>query len=107
MVVLIREGDMRRREFIGGVGVCAVLGPRGAWGQQSRLRRIGVLTSPLTNPIATPGYRAFLAELGRVGFREAENLVVELRSNEQSPLAINAAAAELARLNVELIFTAG
>lgn len=97
---------MRRREFIGGVGAAATW-PCSAWAQSSRLRRIGVLTAPLTNPIATPGYRAFLAELEKSGFREGDNLLVELRSNEQGHEAIKAAAVELARLNVELIFTAG
>jgi putative ABC transport system substrate-binding protein len=97
---------MRRREFIAGIGGAAAW-PLAARAQSPRLRRIGVLTSPLTNPIATPGYRAFLAELDKAGFREGDNLSVELRSNEQDWQAIRAAAAELARLNVELIFTAG
>jgi putative ABC transport system substrate-binding protein len=98
---------MRRREFVGALAGAAVAWPKITLGQATRIRRIGLLTAPLTNPISTPGYRAFLAELEKAGFREGSNLSIELRSNEQDWQAIEAAAAELVSLDVELIFTAG
>ena len=43
---------MRRRDFIAGLGGAAVVGPRGAWGQQTdRMRRIGVLISVRENDL--------------------------------------------------------
>lgn len=82
--------------------------PLAAFGQPSRrTRRIGVLTAPLTNPIATVPYRAFLSELDKLGFKEGQNLEVEFRSNEREFDAVRAAAAEIVRSNVEVMFTVG
>ena len=73
---------MRRREFITLVGGAAAAWPAVARAQQpGRVRRIGVLTAPLTNPISTPAIERFSPSLRQAGFREGDNLSVEFRSN--------------------------
>ena len=94
---------VRRREFITLVGGAAVAWPMTARGQQAdKVYRIGVFSS--INPIMGPAYRAFLDELRVQGFIQGQNLVVDLRSTDQSPAAIAGNVAEMVRSKVDAIF---
>ena len=67
---------MRRREFIAGLGGAAVVGPRGAWGQQpDRVRRIGVL-SPIgvDNAEGQRRLSAFKLALQELGWIDGGNV---------------------------------
>src|SRR5207253_7230263 len=102
-----REGDMRRREFIGLVGSAAAAWPSGAWGQQpGKIWRIGVLdtTSATLN---AANIDAFRQELRRLGYIDGTNLVIEYRSGAGRPERFPDVAAELLQLNVDLIVTRG
>ena len=94
---------VRRREFITLVGSAAVAWPITARGQQAdKVYRIGVFSS--INPIMGPAYSAFLDELRVQGFIQGQNLVVDLRSTDQSPAAIAGNVADMVRSKVDAIF---
>ena len=69
---------MRRREFLGVIGSFAsVAWPIAAHTQEAgRIYRLGFLTA---RPRAIPEYDAFFDELGRNGFIEGQNLIVDAR----------------------------
>jgi len=98
---------IRQREFI------TLLGGAAAWPvvaqaqQSSQIARIGVLNSSLEDPISGLGYRAFIAELRKLGFSEERNLAVEYRRTDQGADLAYAGAAEMIRANVELIVANG
>ena len=78
--------------------------------QPGKVYRIGVLTTssgrPLVNEPSSP-YRAFLQALRELGYTEGQNVVIERRSVEDMLDRVPAAAAELARLHVDVIVAAG
>ena len=77
-----------RRSFVGGLAGAAVVGPRGAWGQQGvRVRRIAIFhpaipTTLLTESGGGSAWRAFFGELRRLGYNEGQNLIIERYSAE-------------------------
>jgi ABC-type uncharacterized transport system substrate-binding protein len=98
MAVLKRQ--MRRREFL------TVLGGAAAWSlkaqaQQARVYTIGVLTLPNAEPLI----KALREGLREAGYVEGGNLRLEIRSVAGKPDLQLDKAAELARLNVNLIVT--
>jgi putative ABC transport system substrate-binding protein len=81
------------------------LAPFAAEGQQAgKSYRIGILS---TYPVG-PFFRdPFVAALRELGYVEGQNLVLEIRSANNIPERLPALAAELARLNVDVIVTGG
>jgi len=104
--VLIREGDVRRRDFIAGLGGAAVVGPRGAWGQQSeRMRRMGFLLSQsFDNEEAKQRLDAIRDGLQKLGWSEGRNLVIEARYASGSADRLQAFAAELVKVEPDVLF---
>ena len=86
---------MRRREFITLVGGAAAW-PLGAQAQQAgHVARIGVLNTRRDDVVSGgPGYRAFVAELQKLGFTEGRNLIIDYgRTDQGSDKAFADAAA--------------
>jgi putative ABC transport system substrate-binding protein len=95
---------MRRREFIVALGGAAAW-PLAARAQQvGKVYRIGFLANDPTIP-EQPAYRAFLEGLREGGFIEGKNLVIERRFTEAKLDRYLELAAELVRLEVDVIVT--
>jgi putative tryptophan/tyrosine transport system substrate-binding protein len=94
---------MRRREFIG------VLGGAAAWpvvarGQQTRVRRIGVVMAYAeSDPNGQIQVGAFREELAQLGWTEGRNVQIEFRYAADNPTRIRALAIELLGLAPDLM----
>jgi putative tryptophan/tyrosine transport system substrate-binding protein len=100
---------MRRRKFFALLGG-AVLGawPVKARAQGERIRRIGILTAQAESDPAIKGHLAVLANaLYSLGWSEGRNLRFERRMADGDVSRLNADAAELASLNLDLIVSHG
>src|SRR4051812_45531646 len=78
---------MKRRDFIAGLTGAAIMGPRGAFGQQSKAQRIAMFhpaipTTLLTETGGGSAWRAFFGELRRLGYVEGKNLIIDRYSAE-------------------------
>src|SRR5258708_36254977 len=69
---------MKRREFITLAGA-AVAWPLAARAQQTKIRRLGVLSEGSISNHPTPSFRAFLETLREAGGIEGQNLKIEWR----------------------------
>jgi putative ABC transport system substrate-binding protein len=88
---------MRRREFIIG-GAAAVVGPRGAWGQQTRL--VGMLMNGNSNELPLQGHvTAFIERLRDLGWIQERNLRLEIRWNGGNAERAHTFASELVALS--------
>ena len=98
---------MRRREFIRLLGGVAATWPLAARAQQpGRVYRIGVLElSPAASNAAN--FDALRKGLRELGYVEGQNLVLDYRSADGRAERFPQLAAELLRLNVDLIVTRG
>jgi len=98
---------LKRREFIALLGGAAVTWPLSAVAQQTnRRRRVGVLeTTPLQ--LNAPNFEAFRGTLRDLGYIEGKNLGIEYRSADGRAERFAELAADLARLNVDVIVTRG
>ena len=94
---------MRRREFITLLGGAAAAWPVVARAQQPVLYTIGVLTLSRPNPASL--LQALREGLREAGYVEGRNLRLEIRSATSEPDHQLEKAAELVRLNVNLIVT--
>jgi ABC-type uncharacterized transport system substrate-binding protein len=95
---------MRRRDFIGLLG-SATAWPLTARAQQARkIFTIGIL-NPVSVPL--PGHATLLDALRELGWIEGKNFVLERRHGNNQLERLHEAAAELARLNVDLIVASG
>ena len=92
---------MTRRELIALLAGAAGL-PLAARAQQARTPRIGLL-SPFSASGAAPWHEAFRQGLRELGWIERENLVIEYRYADGRIDALPELAADLVRLNVEVI----
>jgi putative tryptophan/tyrosine transport system substrate-binding protein len=94
---------MRRREFIG------LLGGAAAWPHAARAQRAGkIFTIGILNPVPPlPWQAALLDALRELGWIEGKNFVLERRHGNNQLERLHEAAAELARLNVDLIVASG
>jgi len=108
---LAREGRMTvtigRRELLAALGGAAIAWPLAARAQQAgKVYRVGMLetTSAALNAANLDALREGLRQLGYV---EGQNLVVEYRSADGRPGHFSDLAAELIRLNVDVIVTRG
>ena len=99
---------MRRRSFIAGIIGSAVISPLAARAQQQAGKepRIGYLgvTSPSDRPPLLDAFRQGLRELRWV---EGQNIVIDYRFAEGRLDRLPDLAAELVRLKVDIIVSAG
>jgi putative ABC transport system substrate-binding protein len=96
---------MNRRTFIGGVVGSLIAWSSAAVGQQVRkLARVGVLSPGSTGSGA---FVAFEEELRALGWFEGRNLLIDRRYAEGRAEQYGVLAAELVRLNVDVIVPAG
>jgi ABC-type uncharacterized transport system substrate-binding protein len=99
--------DMRRREFLGVLGGAAAAWPRVARAQQvGSIPKIGLLW-PGVSPPASPRMDAFRQGLREAGLVEGQDVQVELRYAQRGLQQLPELAAELVRLNVNVIVSAG
>src|SRR5499427_9839514 len=106
---LAREGRMTvtigRRELLAALGSAAAAWPLAARAQQAgKIRAIGLLSPASRSPSVVPALFDALAELGWI---EGKNLVVERRYAENRLERLPELAAELVRLNVDVIVAIG
>jgi putative ABC transport system substrate-binding protein len=98
---------MKRRAFISLLGGAAAAWPLAAHGQQAgKVIRIGFIGASLNSSAMAAQYQAFLTELHELGFSEGRNIVIDYRrlDDPRGPFAV---AAELMRLQVDLIVATG
>jgi putative ABC transport system substrate-binding protein len=96
---------MKRREFITLLGGTAITWPLTARAQQGgKVYRIGFLANDPTIPATTPG-AAFREGLRESGFVEGQNIVIEWRFAEGRVDVMAELAAQLVRLDLDLIVT--
>jgi putative tryptophan/tyrosine transport system substrate-binding protein len=103
-----REGEMNKRK-LRSFALCAILFALCASAeaqQPTKVPRIGYLTaaSRSTIPARIEAFRQGMRELGYV---EDKNIVIEWRFGERKEDRLPALAAELVRLNVDVIVTGG
>jgi putative ABC transport system substrate-binding protein len=98
--------DMRRREFIGRLGAAAAGWPLAARAQQGgKVWRIGWIAG--SSPEAASGLqRALLQGMRELGYVEGRDFVIEARFADGQYERFPEFAAELVRLNVDVILTA-
>jgi putative tryptophan/tyrosine transport system substrate-binding protein len=104
---------MRRRHFISLLGGAAVAWPLAVAAQQSTNSKRLAIFSPaepsadLRDHSEIKKYRAFFAELRRLGWIEGQNLKVESYGREQNTSGPEALAAEIVRSNPDVIHIVG
>ena len=96
-----------RRQFLLVTGACALGSTRLLRAQAQpvgKVHRVGILNlgGVSTN---SPDIAAFLERLGQLGYVEGQNLRIEARSANRQSDRLPALAAELARLNMDVIVT--
>ena len=97
---------MKRRDFIAALGGAAAM-PFAVRAQQGqRVRRVGVLWPGASAP-ASPRLESFREGLREAGYIEGQNLTIELRYSRRGSQHLPELAAELVRLNVEVIQASG
>src|SRR5262245_66413478 len=100
---------MRRRQFITLVGGAAAAWPLAARAQQAGNKRTIGYLSPATRP--APAFTAlgaaFSSSLRDLGWIEGQNIFIERRYAENRLERLPELAAELVRLNVEVIVATG
>jgi putative ABC transport system substrate-binding protein len=97
---------MKRREFITLLGGAAASWPLAALAQQTKIRRLGILSQGSITTHPTPSFRAFLEALREAGWIEGQNLAIEWRFSEGGSESLPRLAKELIGLQVELIVAA-
>ena len=95
---------MDRRTFIGGVASALLAAPLAAHAQQAGVPRIGVL-APTT--CSHPNYQALREGLRALGYVEGKTIILECREAAGHYERVPALAAELVRLNVDVLVTDG
>jgi putative ABC transport system substrate-binding protein len=95
-----------RRRLIVALGAGALTSPLASLAQQkpARVSRIGLL-SPFSAADATPSHNAFRAGLRDLGWVEGKNVSIEYRYAERKSERLPDLAADLVRLNVDIIVT--
>jgi putative ABC transport system substrate-binding protein len=96
---------MDRRAFLGTVATSLLAAPLDAEAQEpGKVWRIGVLG---LTPWAPFLGEAFKQGLGEFGYTEGRNVVIEYRDADGRPERLSQLAADLVRLNVDVIFARG
>jgi len=104
--VLLGEGAMKRREFIVLLGSIAAYWPLRASAEPANVPRIGLLWPGPTAPVS-PRMESFRRGLREHGYVDGRNVVIELRYAQNGPQQLPDLAADLARMKVDVIWTAG
>src|SRR5260370_7483922 len=102
--VRLREGSLRRREFVLAIGGMATW-PFAARSQQGeRMRRIGMLTSlAADDPESMARMAAFLQELQQLGWTNRRNVQIDFRWAPGGGESIRKYAAELVAFAPDVI----
>jgi putative ABC transport system substrate-binding protein len=98
---------MKRRDFIKLIGSAAAVWPLGARGQQpTRVSRVGILSdySPL---LAAKSLDPFVQGLRDLGYLEGQNIAFEHRHGDGNNAILPSLAAELVRLQPDVILAVG
>src|SRR5215510_5734244 len=99
--------DPGRRQFLTLLGGAAVAWPLAARAQQpGRIWRIGVLGTTSMD-LNAANFAAFRQSLRELGYIEEQNLIIEYRSAEGRGERFAELAADLLRLNIDVIVTRG
>jgi hypothetical protein len=97
---------MDRRRFLLTSLAGALAAPLAAEAQPAgRVIKIGILST--VNPRTTTFFEAMVQRLRELGDVESQNLVIEFRNAEDDVTRLPALAAELVRLNVNIILASG
>ena len=100
---LRRVGRMRRRDLLAVFGCATALRPLAGAAQQRRVPTVGVLA------VGSPGvqdfWRLFREGMQELGYTEGQSIHYEFRSDEGQVSRLPELAAELVRLNVDVIVT--
>jgi putative ABC transport system substrate-binding protein len=91
---------LKRRDFIAALGAVAAV-PNRAFAQPAKVPTIGVLA--LGTPDPQPIVQVVLQELKNLGYRDGENIRLEIRSAAGQTSALSGFADELVRLKVNII----
>jgi ABC-type uncharacterized transport system substrate-binding protein len=95
---------IERRKFLAALGGAAAAWPLAARAQQhERMRRVGVLVAEASG--LEQFWRLFREDMAELGCVEGQNIRYEFRSDQGQISRASALAAELVRLNVDLIAT--
>jgi putative tryptophan/tyrosine transport system substrate-binding protein len=94
---------MRRRQFVALVGGAAAAWVLAARAQQPKVPRVGVLVAG--NPDPEPFWRLCGEGLRELGYIEGRNILFEFRSAAGNPNRLAELAADLVRLQVDVIVT--
>src|SRR5262250_3294987 len=96
--------QLHRREFITLVGGAAVAWPLAAWAQPvGKVPRIGYLSPGSASPGPLAYHDEFQRGLRELGYIEGRNIVIEYRFADGKFDRLDQLAAELVRLNVDII----
>jgi putative ABC transport system substrate-binding protein len=100
---------MKRRQFITLLGGAAVAWPVAAHGQQAaKVARLGFLSSAsASSSIYKKNFDALRAGLRELGYIEGQNLIIESRWAEDKYDRLPELAAELVRLDIDVLITHG
>jgi putative tryptophan/tyrosine transport system substrate-binding protein len=98
---------IRRREFISIIGSAAATSPIVAFADSRKIARIGYLSPDSPSPAATALFDAFCDGLREFGWIKGKNFTVELRYGENRLERLPEVAAELVRINVDVIVGRG
>src|SRR5262249_16052487 len=98
---------MRRRDFITGIAGSAVAWPFTAHAQQAAaVRRVGVLmNNKPTDPVYQSYYTELTQTLQKLGWRDGQNLRLDVRWSAGDPELIHYYAGELVAMTPDLIVT--
>jgi putative tryptophan/tyrosine transport system substrate-binding protein len=96
--------QLKRRQFI------TLLGAAAAWPLAARAQRTGTIARlgylSTANPRSAPFFRAFEQRLRDLGYIDGENIIIEYRNVEGDVDKLPELAADLVRLDVNVIVTA-
>jgi len=93
--------NLKRRDFITLLGGAAAACPLAAWAQQRKVPTIGGLVVEASG--LEQFWRLFREDMAELGYVEGQNIRYEFRSDQGQISRASALAAELVRLNVDLI----
>lgn len=95
---------MQRRQFVALFGGLIAALPLSVLATSATIRHIGVLM-PLANsdPVAQHALNVFIEGMKNLGWSEGKNVVFEIRFSEGHPERLPALAAELVRMNVDVL----
>src|SRR6516165_2724896 len=103
--------QLKRREFIAGLGASAAAWPRGAWAQaqqRERMRRIGVLMPfPTDEAEALARVTAFTQALTQLGWTVGQNVRIDYRWGPGNAETMREHAAELVALAPDVVLASG